>query len=1197
MSTIWISAPRVRSSKIATWLPLLLLSNCVQYLVESTSCNPGEYIDDNVACTTCPQGFSTGCTNCPKGFYQNEVSQKYCRGCMLGQYQNEEAKTACVKCQKGRMFILSAGYQTPDSCVKCPSARYQGEEGRSACAACPPGKFSSEEGSSYCKDCPAGKYSKGHIPTPYCKDCPTGYFFPESGGTGCTIVPKGSYLHKNSLRSCSKGYYCEGGSDCRCKLAIQLPCPPGKYAGELGLARCIDCPPGRYASLNASIKCDLCGPDAYQSKPNSTTCTHVQPGYYRSGSTSETECPAGTAGSGGSNRCQKCMKGMFQDALGKRTCVQCPSGFTNSANGSTGCNAAPPGSYIYGGEIKVCNPGHYCEGGNASQTACNKGKYASDAGSVKCFPCAPGTFAASNESVNCEHCPNGWLQKETGQDQCDKPDDGTISVGGAASVVISEGWHSTNCSTDGICQGSEPCPEGTYGNDNRKSCAPCPRGTTSFKGSMSCIPCSKGKFGSDEETTKCRKCPAGFFQSQDTLPSTSCLTCPVGWDQPEIGSATCISLNWKTVEECSTKNDMYLNDSSLDPSQWECESCPIGGDCSMPVAWDDIGPKFGWWKIPENERDPTADFSEKIFAQCLFQRACPGKSHGKFYQNSTCNTSLGFRNNSRLCQACDVGFSRTSSSSCVACVNSGGNSAFISLAIIAMFIFFIVLNSLRMTSFRRFNVQRRRKAFHSTIKRIIVSHVQMISVVLGLSVPWPSLMENILTTATSVASFSEGVNSFQCLYSDIGYAEFYNKALIFSATMPIVISGILAVYWFVVIHVFCGKLKCGVKIYKGSLCPRRHPDDVAATSKEERKLGKKSKKENEKEKEKEKEKKGAKEKYTDADAFISSVVLLWFLLLPSLLHLSSSSLRCFPVGNKMYVFMDLEKECMKDGHLWQSLLVAIPMIAFYALVLPVFFMLLIRRAGPERLTNPNLMLRWGMLHSGYREKKYWWEVMVLLRKYTIIALVTFQSHGKFQLHVALGVLIISLHGHDSQRPFGHYRTGAVNSVLHRYEMASLLILLFMLWSGVFFQLDLCTHYHPFWCSFMIIVTLGSNSLLVLVLFFSFIKNLAERKKLVKRVKRYYSRYSRKKLLSSSESMHEMSQTSVIWVRHYDESSKQRYVENKLTGETKWENQEATAKSGDETALWVRHYDESSQQWYVENKLTSETKWENEEATA
>ena len=107
-------------------------------------------------------------------------------------------------------------------------------------------------------------------------------------------------------------------------------------------------------------------------------------------------------------------------------------------------------------------------------------------------------------------------------------------------------------------------------------------------------------------------------------------------------------------------------------------------------------------------------------------------------------------------------------------------------------------------------------------------------------------------------------------------------------------------------------------------------------------------------------------------------------------------------------------------------------------------MLYLRRAGPARLTDASLMFRWGMLHSGYRESKYWWELVVMLRKYFIIGLVTFQNRDEFQLHVALGIILLALHFHDSQHPFGHRHISRVNGVLHRYEMASLLIILFML---------------------------------------------------------------------------------------------------------------------------------------------------------
>jgi hypothetical protein len=158
------------------------------------------------------------------------------------------------------------------------------------------------------------------------------------------------------------------------------------------------------------------------------------------------------------------------------------------------------------------------------------------------------------------------------------------------------------------------------------------------------------------------------------------------------------------------------------------------------------------------------------------------------------------------------------------------------------------------------------------------------------------------------------------------------------------------------------------------------------------------------------------------------------------------------------------------------------------------------------LTDPSLMLRWGMLHSGYREQTYWWELVVLIRKYFIILLVTFNNRGKFQLHISLAVLILALHLHDSQHPFGHRRDNPVNSILHRYEMSSLLILLFMLWCADFFSLDLCKD-DAFSCSMMVVVILVSNFILVCYLIFMFVRAFCVRNGLNKKLSLFIQKRS------------------------------------------------------------------------------------------
>ena len=128
---------------------------------------------------------------------------------------------------------------------------------------------------------------------------------------------------------------------------------------------------------------------------------------------------------------------------------------------------------------------------------------------------------------------------------------------------------------------------------------------------------------------------------------------------------------------------MYLNDTSLNPSDWTCEPCPMGGDCSKPVTWKNIGPKFGWWKIPQDQRDPT---TSQMFAECLYPPACLGAPNHNYegrYVNedgvdlalavsssivtSACSLKLGFANNSRLCHTCAKKFRRQSSHQCATC--------------------------------------------------------------------------------------------------------------------------------------------------------------------------------------------------------------------------------------------------------------------------------------------------------------------------------------------------------------------------------------------------------------------------------------------------------------------------------------------------------------------------------------------------
>jgi len=224
----------------------------------------------------------------------------------------------------------------------------------------------------------------------------------------------------------------------------------------------------------------------------------------------------------------------------------------------------------------------------------------------------------------------------------------------------------------------------------------------------------------------------------------------------------------------------------------------------------------------------------------------------------------------------------------------------------------------------------------------------------------------------------------------------------------------------------------------------------------------------------------------------------------------------------LWLLLDLEQRCGQDKHM-AMLLVSLGMVLLHAVVVPMLIVLILYRAGERaRESAPKLMFRYGLIHSGYRKEKYWWEMVVLCRKICIILISTFAATDQMQLHISLAVLIVSLHAHDTNRPFGSgdeihqpsIRGGRGETKkqeaerlerndhersLHNYEMGSLLCLLFLIWSGVFFYFDLCSK-SAISCSILIIAVLASNGSYLLVLATRCLKEWGKRNKMKSRLK-------------------------------------------------------------------------------------------------
>ena len=148
-----------------------------------------------------------------------------------------------------------------------------------------------------------------------------------------------------------------------------------------------------------------------------------------------------------------------------------------------------------------------------------------------------------------------------------------------------------------------------------------------------------------------------------------------------------------------------------------------------------------------------------------------------------------------------------------------------------------------------------------------------------------------------------------------------------------------------------------------------------------------------------------------------STVLIVYLIQPSIVRLGFQSLECHDVCGDLWLHAASMAKCWEGTHLNFTLFFVVPMLLIYVLILPagMFAFLWRRRAA---LRTDKMIFRYGLLYSGYRSDRWWWEGLVLTRKLLIIIIVTSARSNSHQVHWALLVIAMFTHLHLVERPFG-----------------------------------------------------------------------------------------------------------------------------------------------------------------------------------
>ncbi len=595
------------------------------------------------------------------------------------------------------------------------------------------------------------------------------------------------------------------------------------------------------------------------------------------------------------------------------------------------------------------------------------------------------------------------MQQSPGERECQRAPAGTFVLGnGSVAVRLPSGQVIDPDAPSGF----RPCDAGTVGTPNRTACLPCPLGRTSLPGAMACIDCAKGQY-SDTVGGECKKCPKGYFQPQEQAPSAACAPCRAAWKdlQTEEGAAFCQDPGWATRKDCEDTG-LYLNDSHTDPSAWACTGCPRGASCAGAINASGIVALFGHGRCPGGGGGGGG--TPPHFEACSFAPAClgapnpalegkykandddgGGKDPATLFRNETCAT--GYRPHSFLCGACAKGYSFSDlDGDCDRCPDEAAN--------VAVAVFGLLVGLLGLLVYIHVTLSDAGSLDDSDgAKSIGLSYVQVLSLLATFPVAWPAVFVALFQVGGAVTVLGTHLVNVKCLSPKLSEAEvFYAMRLVWACVPPLLCAGCALCWW--------ALRKRWPKTWKPKLR--------------------------------------------------ASVVALLYLVWPGLCSEVFALFACRDVCDaELRLRADLDELCFEGRHAAFAFGLGLPMLLAYVLGLPLAALVLVLRQHRRAVAQEKPMhllkghLTFGLFYSAFREKVWWWEGTVAVRKIGVAAIGVFgASMLNMQVHLTLLMVAFNFVLTLQAQPYGAEKAG-----LQRLEHGLLGCLLLTLWVGSVFN--------------------------------------------------------------------------------------------------------------------------------------------------
>ena len=626
---------------------------------------------------------------------------------------------------------------------------------------------------------------------------------------------------------------------------------------------------------------------------------------------------------------------------------------------------------------------------------CDNGKYSNNR-AIQCISCPKGKYnfgTYDDEHKSCLNCDIGTFNELIGSDNINNCLNCPL---GKFSNMIGLN-NSIGCNSCNVGKYNE-----ILGSTKMSDCIDCPAGKLrQFVAGTSindCVDCTTGYF-SNSGSFECKECLAGKYNNING--NNICLDCIAGMYNNNTKSVICNECPDNSESNikfsiCECIKGTYMT--SREPLV--CNTCPLNFECFKGSTIETIIVVPTFWRA-----NSTTLHTER----CKKAYNCPGG-----ILNTSSNDLCNIGHTGPICDVCLDGWAKNEGK-CFKCMTDENIIArsytftILFPLIIAAIIFFMIKTANPSSSTAQ-------KEPLSGVIKIFMNYAQIFTLASSFEINWPKI---ILILFDRTKEFSSPRISFYSSDCTIGW-DYYTKLLAYML-LPLgyilIVTLILSIYTFV--------------FYK------KNRNKVIAL---------------EKWKDKRKYYLNNPEPMIFFKSWMCTSILIGlFLAWPTIIKQSLSIIPCKKYGNMYYLLQDLSIECYTTEHYIYSIMSSI-FLVIYGFIVPILAFLLIRT---KRFSLYDFNSKYEMpgplsfLFLGYREQVWYYEFIVMAKKYVLILITVFlKEYSRYQMISASLFIQASFFIHVFLRPYDGITNYGI--LCNKLESISLLALVVTLNSGLFF---------------------------------------------------------------------------------------------------------------------------------------------------